>query len=99
VAHQLLSLMQTSGNRFVVNNAGIMVRRKILEVDLKVARKIFDVNVIGATLFIRRCTEHLLPGGLDGKPRQAPGRIIVITSVHESPTQSEEHLSQGWGSK
>lgn len=67
----------------VVNNAGMMVRQKLPEVNLETARKIFDVNVIGAVLFIRRCSEHLLPDGLNGKPRPTPGRIIVITSVHE----------------
>jgi NAD(P)-dependent dehydrogenase (short-subunit alcohol dehydrogenase family) len=83
---------ELGGLDVVVNNAGMMVRRKLAEIDLDAARKIFHVNVIGAALLIKRCVEHLLPSGLNGEARPTPGRIIVITSVHERIANPEDTL-------
>ncbi|KLU05997.1 3-oxoacyl-[acyl-carrier protein] reductase [Rhodopirellula islandica] len=67
-----------------VNNAGMMVNQTMPDLDVATAQRIFNVNTIGATLAIQRAVHHMLPGGLDGAPKRTPGRIIVVTSVHEA---------------
>lgn len=67
----------------VVSNAGMMLRKQLCDIDFRSAQKIFNVNTLGATLFIQRCVHHMLPGGLSGPRRPRPGRIVVVTSVHE----------------
>lgn len=67
-----------------VNNAGMMVNRTVPDLEMETAQQIFNVNTIGATLAIQRAVHHMLPNGLDGDPKSTPGRIIVVTSVHES---------------
>ncbi|QDT11937.1 SDR family oxidoreductase [Planctomycetes bacterium K23_9] len=66
-----------------VSNAGIMVGQKMPDLDLETASKIFNVNAFGAMLAIQRGVHHMLPGGMNGEPREKPGRVIVVTSVHE----------------
>jgi NAD(P)-dependent dehydrogenase (short-subunit alcohol dehydrogenase family) len=67
----------------VVSNAGMMVGQKMPDIDYNTMRRIFDVNTFGASLLIQRCIDHMLPGGMKGDPRPTPGRIVVVTSVHE----------------
>ncbi|GAA5506185.1 SDR family oxidoreductase [Novipirellula caenicola] len=74
---------QLGGLDVMISNAGMMVRKKMPDVDLDTAYKIFNVNTFGAMIAIQRSIKHLLPKGLDGPPRPTPGRIIVVTSVHE----------------
>ncbi len=74
---------QLGGLDVVISNAGMMVHRKMPDLDLETAHKIFNVNTFGALLLIQRAVHHMLPGGLNGTPRQTPGRVIVVTSVHE----------------
>lgn len=68
----------------IVSNAGMMVGQKLPNIDIDTATKIFNVNTLGATLVIQRCVHHMLPSGLGGEPRKSPGRVIVVTSVHET---------------
>lgn len=75
---------ELGGLDIVVSNAGLMVNQKIPNIDLETAHQIFNVNAIGATMVVQRAVHHLLPGGLSGAPRQTPGRVIVVTSVHEA---------------
>tara|TARA_R110002073_G_scaffold26232_1_gene86087 strand:+ start:7390 stop:8247 length:858 start_codon:yes stop_codon:yes gene_type:complete len=74
---------ELGGLDVMVSNAGMMVRQKMPNLDLETAYKIFNVNAFGAMMAIQRSIKHLLPGGLEGPPRETPGRIIVVTSVHE----------------
>ncbi len=74
---------QLGGLDVVVSNAGMMVNRKMPDLDLETATKIFNVNTLGALLVIQRAVHHMLPNGIDGEPRTTPGRVIVVTSVHE----------------
>ncbi|WP_286762514.1 MULTISPECIES: SDR family oxidoreductase [Rhodopirellula] len=67
-----------------VNNAGMMVNQTMPNLDVETAQRIFNVNTIGATLAIQRAVHHMLPGGLEGDAKSTPGRIIVVTSVHEA---------------
>lgn len=66
-----------------VNNAGVMVNQKLPEMDYATMLKIFNINTFGAVLAIQRAVSIMLPEGFDGPPRSSPGRIIVVTSVHE----------------
>ena len=75
---------QLGGLDVVVSNAGMMVNRKMPDIDLKTTNQIFNVNTFGAMLVVQRAVHHLLPGGMDGEPRKAPGRVIFVTSVHEA---------------
>ncbi|KAA5542649.1 SDR family oxidoreductase [Roseiconus nitratireducens] len=68
----------------LVSNAGMMVSQKVPSVDLETANRIFNVNAFGAMMVIQRAIKHLLPEGMDGPPRDTAGRIIVVTSVHET---------------
>lgn len=74
---------ELGGLDVVVNNAGMMVRQKMPDIDLSSAYRIFNVNLFGAIMVIQNSLRHLLPAGLGGPPRDTPGRIIVVTSVHE----------------
>ncbi len=74
---------ELGGLDVMVSNAGMMVNKKMPDLDLATALQIFNVNTFGAMLAIQRSITHLLPNGLQGPPRKTPGRIIVVTSVHE----------------
>ncbi|WP_146522086.1 SDR family oxidoreductase [Stieleria varia] len=74
---------ELGGLDVLVNNAGMMVRKRMPNLDLETAYQIFNVNAFGALCVIQRAMHHMLPDGPDGGPRDTPGRIIVVTSVHE----------------
>ncbi len=75
-----------------VSNAGMMVRAKLADINLEMTEQIFRVNTFGALLAARRAADHLLPTGLNGPPRENPGRIIFVTSVHETIANPEDPL-------
>ncbi|MCC9658370.1 SDR family oxidoreductase [Rhodopirellula halodulae] len=75
-----------------VSNAGMMVNKTMPELDVETATKLFHVNTIGATLAIQRAAGHMLPEGLKGPRRETPGRIIVVTSVHEAIANPNDTL-------
>lgn len=66
-----------------VSNAGMMVNQKMPNIDYATALKIFNINTFGAMLAIQRAVSHMLPDGMNGPGRKSPGRVIVVTSVHE----------------
>ncbi|TWU46802.1 SDR family oxidoreductase [Rubripirellula reticaptiva] len=74
---------ELGGLDVAISNAGLMVKKKMPNIDLESTHKIFNVNTFGAMMVLQRAVHHMLPGGMDGKPRETPGRIIVVTSVHE----------------
>ncbi|EMI16891.1 acetoin dehydrogenase [Rhodopirellula maiorica SM1] len=74
---------ELGGLDVMVSNAGMMVKQKMPDLDLETTYKIFNVNAFGAMMAIQRSLKYLLPNGLTGPPRETPGRIIVVTSVHE----------------
>lgn len=74
---------ELGGLDVVVNNAGVMLNQKMPNLDLETTQRIFDINTFGALMVIQRAVHHMLPGGMSGEPRESPGRVIVVTSVHE----------------
>jgi len=74
---------ELGGLDVVVSNAGLMVKQKMPNIDLETTHKIFNVNTFGAMMVVQRAVHHMLPSGMDGQPRETPGRVIVVTSVHE----------------
>jgi len=74
---------ELGGLDVVVSNAGVMVNQKMPDIDLETARRIFNINTFGAIMVIQRGVHHMLPDGMNGDLRDTPGRVIVVTSVHE----------------
>lgn len=74
---------ELGGLDVVVSNAGLMVKQKMPDIDMETVQRIFNVNTFGAMLVIQRAVHHMLPNGMGGPPREKPGRVIVVTSVHE----------------
>lgn len=74
---------ELGGLDVVVSNAGLMVDQKMPNIDLETANRIFNVNTFGAMMVVQRAVHHMLPAGMTGPPRETPGRVIVVTSVHE----------------
>ncbi len=83
---------ELGGLDVMVSNAGMMVQQKIPHIDLETTYKIFNVNTFGAMMAIQRSVKHLLPNGIDGPARETPGRIIVVTSVHEQIANPNDTL-------
>ncbi|GAB5406785.1 MAG: SDR family oxidoreductase [Aureliella sp.] len=67
----------------LVNNAGMMVGQRLPDVTPQSMQEIFSVNVFGAVRITQAAMRHMLPEGMDGPARDNPGRVIVVTSVHE----------------
>ncbi|KAA1261465.1 3-oxoacyl-[acyl-carrier-protein] reductase FabG [Rubripirellula obstinata] len=74
---------ELGGLDVVVSNAGVMVDQKMPNIDRETTNRIFNINTFGAIQVIQRAVHHMLPGGMDGEARETPGRVIVVTSVHE----------------
>lgn len=75
---------ELGGLDVIVSNAGLMVNQKMPNIDLETTNRIFNVNTFGAMMVVQRAVHHMLPGGMEGQPRETPGRVIVVTSVHEA---------------
>lgn len=87
------AVSESNGLDILVNNAGIEVASLFMNLDADVARKIFDVNVVGTSLGIKHAFRAMGPGGAAGKG----GVVINISSV--SATIAFPALSQYSASK
>ncbi len=68
---------ELGGLDILVNNAGIEIASLFINLDADVARRIFDVNVVGTSLGIKHAFRTMGPGGAAGNG----GSVINIASV------------------
>jgi 3-oxoacyl-[acyl-carrier protein] reductase len=93
---QVEALVEAAHARFgrvdvLVNNAGIVVRRGLLEMDDADYTRVLDVNLVGPFLLIRR----IVPGMV----KRGAGRVINVSSISGtlgSPRQSG-YCASKWG--
>lgn len=71
------AVSETGGLDVLVNNAGIEVASLFVDLDPDVARRIFDVNVVGTSLGVKHAFRTMGPGGAAGKG----GVVVNIASV------------------
>jgi len=68
----------------LVNNAGIQVDSSFLEMSLKEWQSVLDVNLTGAFLCSRAAAREFCRRGVVRERSRAAGKIIFISSVHQS---------------
>ncbi len=71
------AVSEVGGLDILVNNAGIEIASLFVDLDADVARRIFDVNVVGTSLGIKHAFRTMGPGGAAG----AGGVVVNIASV------------------
>ena len=71
------AVSEVGGLDILVNNAGIEIASLFINLDADVARRIFDVNVIGTSLGIKHAFRTMGPGGAAGNG----GAVINVASV------------------
>jgi glucose 1-dehydrogenase len=68
----------------LVNNAGIQRDAAFVEMSLADWRRVLDVNLTGQFLCARAAAREFLRRGVDPQVSPAAGKIICISSVHET---------------
>lgn len=71
------AVSEVGGLDILVNNAGIEIASLFINLDPDVARRIFDVNVVGTSLGIKHAFRTMGPGGAAGNG----GSVINVASV------------------
>ena len=71
------AVSEVGGLDILVNNAGIEIASLFINLDADVARRIFDVNVVGTSLGIKHAFRTMGPAGAAGKG----GSVINVASV------------------
>lgn len=68
----------------LVSNAGIQIDNPFLEMSLEEWQRVIDVNLTGAFLCSREAAREFCRRGVDEKRSRAAGKIIFVSSVHQS---------------
>ncbi len=71
------AVSEVGGLDILVNNAGIEIASLFIDLDPDVARRIYDVNVVGTSLGIKHAFRTMGPGGAAGNG----GVVVNIASV------------------
>jgi len=78
------AIEQLGGLDILVNNAGINGKSPITEMTLDEWRSVIDTNLTSQFLCAREAVNQFLKQGLDESKSRAAGKIVCISSVHDT---------------
>ena len=88
------AVSEVGGLDILVNNAGIEIASLFINLDADVARRIFDVNVIGTSLGIKHAFRTMGPGGAAGRSAPRPLRMCARSRRPQSLESSRSSRSR-----